>query len=46
MVQCTDRVVQLVVIEDGKFVVDLSAPWTVVECGFVQVDGALKISLS
>ena len=47
MMQCTDGIVQFVVVKNSQFVVNFSVPsaFGIIECGFVQVDRTLKISL-
>ena len=45
MVQRADGIVQFIVVKKSQFVVNLSAAWTVIERGFVQVNRARKISL-
>ena len=45
MMQRTKWVIHFVVVKERELVMNLSASWTVIECGFVEVDRALKVSL-
>ena len=47
MVQCADGIVESIVVKKSKLVVNLSVPsvFGIIECGFVQVNRARKISL-
>jgi len=45
MMQSTDGIVELVVVEKSELVVNLSAAGTVIQRGFVQVDCTRKVAL-
>ena len=45
MVQGAHGIVELVIVKQSQFVVDLGTPWAVIECGFLEVHRSFEIAL-
>jgi hypothetical protein len=45
MVQGTHGIVELIIVNNSQFVVDLGAAWAVIECGFIEVHRSFEVAL-